>query len=80
MKVMMIQILIFIPVVFARKCEVNMISTLPLLCFWYLRKSTNLTYIYTDLLYLQSIKFAKAQNVGKYGVNPFVCIIVLQML
>ena len=55
---MMIQIQIFIPVVFARKCEVNMISTLSLLCFWYLRKSTNLTYIYTDLLYLQSIKFA----------------------
>ena len=58
MKAMMMQIQIFIPVVFARKCEVNMISTLPLLCFWYLRKSTNLTYIYTDLLYLQSIKFA----------------------
>ena len=55
---MMMQIQIFIPVVFARKCEVNMISTLSLLCFWYLRKSTNLTYIFTDLLYLQSIKFA----------------------
>ena len=55
---MMMQIQIFNPVVFAHKCEVNMISTLPLLCFWYLRKSTNLTYIYTDLLYLQSIKFA----------------------
>ena len=55
---MMMQIQIFIPVVFARKCEVNMIFTLSLLYFWYLRKSTNLTYIYTDLLYLQSIKFA----------------------
>ena len=54
---MLMQTQIFIPVVFARKCEVNMISTLHLLRFCYLRKSTNLTYIYTYLLSLQSIAF-----------------------
>ena len=53
----MMQAQIFIPVAFARKCEVNMISTLHLLRFWYFRKSTNLTYIYTYLLSLQSVTF-----------------------
>ena len=47
LEAMLMQTQIFIPVVFARKCEVNMISTLLLLRFCYLRKSTNLTYIYT---------------------------------
>lgn len=55
---MMMRTQISIPVVFAHKCEVNMIPTLHLLHFWYLRKSTNLTCIYTDLLSLQSITFA----------------------
>ena len=63
MKAMMMQIQIFIPVVFAFKCGV----------------STNLTYIYTDFLYLQSIKFAYSTKC-RHGVNPFVCIIVSQML
>ena len=58
LEAMLMQTQIFIPVVFARKCEVNMISTLHLLRFCYLRKSTNLTYIYTYLLSLQSIAFA----------------------
>ena len=40
------------------KCKVNMISTLHLLRFSYLHKSTNLTFIYTYLLSLQSISFA----------------------
>lgn len=63
----------FIPVVLARNCKVNMIFTSPLLRFWYLCKSTNLTYIYRDLLSLQSIRFAFSRK-SRQTWCKFICL------